>query len=832
MSSLVKILVVEDEAIVALDIRQRLEKMGFEVTGTAATGDAALKSVQANPPQLILMDIQIRGDYDGIETASRIRESFDIPVVFLTANSDRATIDRAKSSGPFGYLLKPFEDRELQTTIEIVLERHRLEREIKEKQRWLAVTLASIGDAIVTFDVEGRLTYLNPVAAQLTGWSNEEAIGRPAEEVLTLTLNGAKNFQPISPIADVLGSGKTKYLPEYALLTRKDGVKIAIEDSAAPIRLENGELIGAVIAFRDVTAKILTEKKLREAENRIQNVVNTVQEGIGEIDENEIIRYCNPAFAAIVGLTSPESLIGQSIRNYIDPDWIERMIAEIERRKQGETSCYELGLIKVNGEKVIAQVTATPLLDERGTYRGTVAALVDISDRKKLEAELHQHREHLQELVEARTDELLKAGAELQRQFAERERADAERQELATQLQKAQKMEALGLLAGGVAHDLNNTLGPLVGYPELMMQKLPEDSPLRRMVEKIGRAAEDAASIIQDLLTLARRGRYEMHPISVNDVVTDFVESPAFVRLPAEKPGVKLVLELDSNLPNIKGSSVHLAKVVMNLVVNAFDAIEDNGIVTIKSYSQRLDHLDSGFANIPEGEYIILRVADDGCGISMEDLAKIFEPYFSKKRMGRSGTGLGLSIVYSIVEDHSGYYDVFSELGRGTEFVLYFPMTAEARYQKSDQKACGGEEAILVVDDNEEQRELAREILESYGYRLRTARNGREAVTILRTENYDLVLLDMIMEPDFDGLDTYRKILEFKPEQRTIVVSGFSPTERVEKLLSLGASGYLKKPYSVDALAKIVRETLDSSPNHAMGLTATGRVIRKEATAK
>lgn len=811
MSEGTRILVVEDEAIVALDIRQRLEKMGYVVVATAATGEAALTCVRSSPPDLVLMDIQIKGDFDGIETARRTREFLDIPIVFLTANSDRATINRAKATGPLAYLLKPFEDRELQTTIEIAMERHRLERELKKSEKWLSVTLASIGDAIIAFDTSGRVSYLNPMAEQLTGWWADEARGRPAREILQLTLNESMEFKPIEPITEVLKSGATVHLPEYALLTRKDGVQLAVEDSAAPIRLEGGELVGAVVVFRDVTARILTEKKLREAERRVQNLVDTIHEGIGEVDEQEIIRFCNPAFARILGEESPEAVLGRSIIDFVDATSAERIAAESAIRRDGISSCYELTIVRRSHERRIVEITGTPLFDDQGIFLGTVGAIVDVTERKQLERELQQHRNNLEELVHARTEELRRASERLQQEFVERVRAEGERSELAARLQKAQKMEALGLLAGGVAHDLNNTLGPLVGYPELMMSKLPEDSPLRRMVEKIGRAAEDAAGVIQDLLTLARRGRYEMRPTNLNTIVSEFLESPAYLRLAGEKPQVRLEVELEPNLPNLIGSSPHLSKVVMNLVVNAFDAISDDGIIRIQTQSRQLNQLESGFSSIPSGVFVVLRIQDSGCGIAKEDLAKIFEPYFSKKRMGRSGTGLGLSVVYGIVEDHSGYYDVFSEVGHGTEFLFYFPSTTDVVDEQEPDAILGGAEKLLVVDDNEEQRQLAEEILGGLGYQVTAAVNGRAAIEYLRSNTCDLVILDMIMEPDFDGLDTYRAIKEFRPSQKAIVISGFSPTERVEKLLKLGASGYLKKPYSIAGIARLVRTALDST---------------------
>ena len=816
------VLVVEDEAIVALDIRQRLEKMGFAVSATVATGRAAVEQVRTRPPALILMDIQIKGDWDGIDTACEIAKISNTPIIFLTANSDRATIERAKASGPLAYLLKPFEDRELQTTIEIALERHRLERELKASEQWLMTTLRSIGDAIIACDAQGLVTYLNPMAAKLSGWTLEEAKGRPARDILRLALNRSGHCELVDPLAEVVKSGNTINLLESAL-TCKDGTQITVEDSAAPIRLETGELIGAVIVFRDVTARLFTEKRLREAERRVQNLVETINEGIGEVDSRAVITFCNPAFARILGQASPETVKGQSLLSFFDPQSAERIAAETEQQERGKSSRYDLSITLPSGDERNVQITSTPVYDERGVYTGTVGAMVDITERKILEAEIQKHRHHLEELVAARTEELKRANDQLVAEYAQREKAEGERRELEAHLAKARKMEALGLLAGGVAHDLNNTLGPLVGYPELLLAKLPDDSPLRKMVEKIGHSAQDAASVIQDLLTMARRGRYEMQPVSLGDIVRDFLESPAYMRFVGEKPTVRVEHELQERLPNILGSSAHLSKVVMNLVSNAYDAITETGSVKIRCYSQRIEGLESGFNKIPGGEYVILRVADTGCGIARDDLAKIFEPYYSKKEIGRSGTGLGLAVVYGIVEDHGGYYDVFSEVGRGTEFVFYFPVTVQAAAKGEHAGFVGGSESLLVVDDNEDQRDLAYDVLGSLGYNVSVASNGRAAVAYLKDHWCDLVLLDMIMEPDFDGLDTFRAIRELRPTQKAIVLSGFAQSGRVDEILRMGASAYLRKPYTVEAIARLVRSALDPAPKRTTDRSREGQ---------
>jgi two-component system cell cycle sensor histidine kinase/response regulator CckA len=381
---------------------------------------------------------------------------------------------------------------------------------------------------------------------------------------------------------------------------------------------------------------------------------------------------------------------------------------------------------------------------------------------------------------------------------------------LQEELERAQRMESLGILAGGVAHDLNNMLGPLVGYPELILMKLPEDSPIRKQVKRIGRSAKDAADVIQDLLTLARRGRYEMEPTNLVEVVESYLDSPSYQMLSEERPEIQLNCDFKDKHLFINGSPPHLSKVVMNLIVNAADAMPSSGNLTISVSRRSIEKLYGGYEKIEPGEYIILRVRDTGTGINPEDLDKIFEPYYSKKKMGSSGSGLGLSVVYGIVKDHHGFYDIFSNKDKGTEFVLYFKAIetpTEAVTNAEDE--IGGLETILIIDDAPEQRDIATEFLTKLGYKVATSDNGHKAIDYLSKNKVDLILIDMIMEKDFDGLDTYREILKICPGQKAVVVSGFSATERVDEMLSLGAGSYVKKPFTFGVLSKAIREELD-----------------------
>jgi CheY-like chemotaxis protein len=360
---------------------------------------------------------------------------------------------------------------------------------------------------------------------------------------------------------------------------------------------------------------------------------------------------------------------------------------------------------------------------------------------------------------------------------------------------------------------LNNVLGVLVGYSELLLMEIPEGNTLRGHVSSILQSSQRAAAIIQDLLTLARRGVAVSEVVNLNKVIRDYCRTPEFEKLQIYHPHVTFKTALGSDLMNIKGSPVHLGKTVMNLLSNAAEAIPGHGEVTFFTENRYLDKPISGYDNVREGDYAVLRVSDNGKGIPAADMGKIFEPFFTKKVMGRSGTGLGLAVVWGTVKDHGGYIDVQSEEGRGSTFTLYLPVTREESVASQEivsaQSYKGRGESILVVDDVREQRELATTMLSRLGYRVHPVSSGEEALAYLEANSVDLLVLDMIMDPGMDGLETYQRALQISPKQRTVIVSGFSETNRVRKAQELGAGTYVRKPYLLEKIGLAVRKELD-----------------------
>ncbi|MBU1567601.1 MAG: response regulator [Proteobacteria bacterium] len=424
-----------------------------------------------------------------------------------------------------------------------------------------------------------------------------------------------------------------------------------------------------------------------------------------------------------------------------------------------------------------------------------------------------KEKQLLEQRVNRRTFELSEANTSLKREIYERGLAEKAREELQQSLLRSKKMESLGLLAGGVAHDLNNVLSGIVSYPDLLLHDMPVDSPMRKIITTIRDSGLRAAEIVQDLLSLARRGVVARKLLNLNKLIDEYCNSPEHQKLLGEPGSIEVTFDLEHSLANILGSQVGLKKLLMNLVANGVEAQPDGGQVIITTKNMSISKPLEGFQVVPPGEYVVLSVSDKGEGISEKDQQQIFEPFYTKKVMGRSGTGLGLTVVWGTVEDHNGAIGIDSTLGQGTTITVYLPVCHDEPQTtlletQPHAELQGNGETVLVIDDIGHQREIACAILKRLNYKPAAVKSGEEAITFLRTTKIDLMVLDMIMDGGLDGLETYRKALEFDPGQKAIIVSGFSETDRVIETQRLGAGTCIKKPYKLEELGMAVKQEL------------------------
>ena len=647
------------------------------------------------------------------------------------------------------------------TAITDITDQVRSEKALRLSEQEKATILASVAEHVTFQNKNLELIWANRAAAESVNLSLDKLVGRPCYQIW----NARRKPCPNCPVKKSLKSGR----PHESEMTTYDGRVWWVR--GYPVFDDDNNIIGAVEVTQNITERKKAEEALRKSEQRYQELFNSLVEGIGLADQNDIIKYVNPAFANIFEIESPEAMLGTCLLDYLSDEHKRIIRKDARNRQTGQNTQYELKIVTAQKNEKTVYFSATPRFNESGDYAGVLVSVMDITERKNAE----QQRRKLQE-----------------------------------KLEKAQRMESLGILAGGVAHDLNNILGPLVGYPELILSRLPDGSPLAKQIQRIASAALRASEVIQDLLTLARRGRYEMTPTDLNSIIKEYLDSANFVRISETHRDVKVSLKLDETIANITGSAIHLSKLIMNLVVNAYDAMPEGGELIIRTTQEHIEKLAGGYEKIRAGEYILLKIKDTGIGIDASELDKVFEPYFSKKKMGVSGSGLGLSVVYGIVKDHKGYYDIFSEPGKGTEFVIYFPVSGENPVDRPESCAAGGGcETVLVVDDSAEQREVCRDLIQSLGYHVDCVTSGREAIRYVENKKPDIVIMDMIMEDNFDGLDTYREMIKINPGQKAIIVSGFSATERVNRMQKMGAGAYVKKPFTRDVIAKAIRDELN-----------------------
>ena len=598
----------------------------------------------------------------------------------------------------------------------------------------------------------------------------------------------------IHDAAATLGLNTVQFLMEYGFLgfstsimyvTLKNYMELFViaENRKKALEIANEELESRVkkrtVELEKSNAELIAEIEqrkwandaLRESEQRFRTVFHTSPDAVNINKLNGDFVEINEGFSILTGYTRADviGISSRDIRIWDIPEDRKKIIADlnktgfvdnIESRFRCKTGEVRPGLISarvinLNGENHILTITR------------------DISRWKKVEED---------------------------------------KKKLESQLQRAQKMEAIGTLAGGVAHDLNNILSGIVSYPEILLMDLPEDSDLRDPLETIQKSGFKAAAIVQDLLTLARRGVSISGIVNLNQIISEHLETPEYDKIKQFHPGLIVSVDLEPDLLNISGSPIHLSKTVMNLVSNAAEAMPDGGSICLSTENKYLDQPVEGYDEIEEGDYVLLKIVDAGIGINTEDKERIFEPFYTKKIMGRSGTGLGMAVVWGTVKDHKGYIDLQSTEGQGTTFTLYFPITREALVDDQSAAATvesnGNGEKILVVDDIEEQRQIATLMLKKLGYDVNAVPGGEEAIAFLQDKSADLIVLDMIMDPGIDGLETYKQILQINPDQKAIIASGFSETWRVKEAQRLGAGTYVKKPYTIDKIGQAVTAEL------------------------
>lgn len=677
--------------------------------------------------------------------------------------------------------------------------------ELQKREQDLAITLNSIGDAVIATDAEGKITRMNPVAEQLTQWTVAEAQGLSVKQVFPI-INATTGESIENPIEKVLSTGETVYLSNDTTLIAKDGTQYQISDSAAPIRNENNDIIGMVLIFNDVTEKYQLRSNINKQLDRFkqlsnlaltltgnpQDIFNKVSEMIGKLLEVKVvclseIRGDELYFLSVYADGQVYSDAGHCDLSITPCSTVEED-KDIRIYQRVSELFPEASFLKDNNA---FSYCGFPALDSEGN----VLAVTCLLDDKP-----HDFTDEDQDLLRIFGQRI---GLEL-----EHIKIQDKLRKQDAQIRLTQKMDALGKLTGGLAHDYNNMLGVICGYAELLGMSLNDQPKLFKYVSEILHASERGSKLTKKLLAFSRQKSSVPNIQNLNDILLNqqhMLEKTLTVR-------IKLELDLARDLWPVWLDASDMEDTILNMCINSMHAIESTGQLTIQTRNQHLAESDVQSMGLNAGDYVVLSIIDTGCGMDEVTKEKMFDPFYSTK--GSQGTGLGLSQVYGFVEYAKGTIKVDSEPGQGAEFKLYFPRHQQPIHdepisqikQVNDYK---GTETILVVDDEPALRELTCEMLNQNGYTTLSAEGSRQALEILENQSINLLLTDVIM-PEMDGFQLAMIVQKQYPFVKILLASGFSDDRHVNNAEYGFHENILYKPFKSEALVERVRELLDS----------------------
>jgi PAS domain S-box-containing protein len=655
-----------------------------------------------------------------------------------------------------------------------VTDRIRAEEVLRASEESLAVTLQSIGDAVIATDLDGGVTRMNTVAERLTAWSIASAKGRPLADVFRIV--DASSREPLSsPVQQVLSKGEIVGLANHAMLLARDGREYHISDSAAPIRDASGRVTGVVLVFSDVSEQYRARQSLlahTEALRVRDWALTQISQGVMITNHKRAITYVNPGFEALTGYPAAEA-IGRDPKFLQGAATSSATLAEISsalgdgRGFRGEILNY-----RKDGSSLWIALDISPIRDEAGVLTGFVGTQRDITERKQ---------------------------------------AEAERSSLETQLRESQKMESIGTLAGGIAHDFNNILGAILGNVALARGDLPAEHEANKSLQQIHKASVRARDLVQQILTFSRRQPQQMENQPLRPVVEDAM-SLLRSTLPA---GVGVDTVLADTPLYVNADSTQIQQVLMNLCTNAWHALKDStGRITVGLEAVSLEAAGArAVGALPPGHYAHLWVSDTGVGMNAQTRERIFEPFFTTKPPGQ-GTGLGLAVVHGIVTAHHGAISVESEPGKGSTFHLYFPTqagtaVASAPAPTSHDGHQGHGEHVLYVDDDEVMLLMVERLLQRSGYRATCCQNASEALAVVRAapNAIDVVVTDYNM-PAASGVDLAKALARIRPDLPVVISSGYVSEELRAEAKQVGARHVYQKEDTFDELPRLLRRLL------------------------
>jgi two-component system cell cycle sensor histidine kinase/response regulator CckA len=746
--------------------------------------DALEVATGQNPPDLILLDIMMPG-MDGYEVCQRLKSdpsTFNIPVIFISARSEHDDEARGLGLGAVDYIKKPFcpsiVKARVRTHLELKKYRNRLEELVKERTAELEAATRGLqaeiaerklveaalreseekyrnvvenGNEGILVAQDGRLVFVNKAICDQLGYTKEELTAVP--DPFTFIYPDDRELVLARHMKRLKGE-KVPDIYEFRVLT-KEGEAMWVRVTGVQITWEGKP--ATLNFFGDIHDRMQAEEALRISEERYRLLVENANDAIF-IVQDQLIRFADPKTEALFGYKE-EELLRMSFIDFVHREDKARVLEALKNNLTQEefSSTYSFRIVNGAGEEFWGELNTASIM-----WEGRPAILNflrDITVQKKLES----------------------------------------------QLQQAQKLEALGTLAGGVAHDFNNVLMAIQGRAAIMLRKRDASDPDFEHLDEIGGYVQKAADLTRQLLSFARGGKHEVEPTDINNLIEE--SAKLFERTKKE---ISIHLDCQERVWTLEVDRGQIDQVLLNLFINAWHAMPGGGDIHIKTENVTLNEHFVGAFNVKPGKYVRISIADAGVGMDEATRHRIFEPFFTTREMGK-GSGLGLSSAYGIIKNHGGFIDVYSEVGQGATFNIYLPATemATAKEEARVEDIVTGAGTILLVDDEDMIIDIGKALIEELGYKVLVARSGREAVKIYREKNaeIDLVVLDVVM-PDMGGGKTYDRLREIDSGVRVLLLSGYSISGQATEMLYRGCDGFIQKPFDLEKLSRKLGEIL------------------------
>lgn len=651
--------------------------------------------------------------------------------------------------------------------VSIAIDNAKIFEELSEEKERTETTLNSIGDAVITTDASGVIERVNPVASQILGLAEKELRGRPLINVFKIH-NSHTGEKVEDPVARVIASGEIVGLAEGTVLVADDGREFQIADSAAPIRNEQGHLIGVILVFHDVTEEYKLNSELRNSERKHRQLVENLSDEffMFTLNEGGEYSYVSPSVSNCLGYKEKDFMETNKkivVNNEAKYNLKNKLLGVY---KGIQSQACEVDVYNSKNEICNLRITYTPVFNSLNKVIAVEGLAQNITSQKLLEESLRH----------------------------------------------SQKMEAVGHLSGGIAHDFNNQLGIVLGYLEMLKGNTSEGERFHSWIDSATRGAQRCAELTKGLLDFSRKKEFNKITFNLNESLLSMQN----ILQRSITPSIELKLNFSPDIWDVMADNGEFQDSVLNLVINARDAMADGGVLEIRTENVSLENtVLYHVSNLIAGEYVKLSVIDSGVGISEDVVEHIFEPFFTTKTVGK-GTGLGMAMLYGFVERIKGAINVVSKLGEGTCIEIYFPKAAmemkSINQSFSKQSLPGGNESILLLEDEDDLRELAEIYLTSFGYTVHVAENSNKAIEIIKSadkNSIDLLFSDVVMPGCMDGFQLAKQIVEINPEIKVLMATGYASHENIDSSNELSLD-VLLKPYTRKDLAVRIRKALDS----------------------